>query len=385
MADFAQKASEGMKLNDDGSALDPATYLQVVKHKDPQSKQWRKAAREARGTANRATGRQPRCRLLRCDAAACCSLLCCCAAACYAATLPPAADALWRCSRAAVKAYGLKACGPTRGRAPRRVATTTRCAAGCACAPQNAPELYEKMMAGDGDVDALQTYLRYVKHTSEAQAAPPPPNPETPYDGQENVAVQMSMRVLTDEGEEKDIYQITPEETDEEKWHMPSAMRCAACQAVSFQAASAVGARLAGRYKDELVGTVTLEALQDTCSDVQMWTSQYGVMPTAAGFNTFNGTGIERARLPCSRARCCRARSTSELVAPPVPRVRELRPSVVVSWRVAADPTNVEFAADVMLTVKHSDTAGRKLADVCKSLSACTRMHARTHARTHSD
>jgi len=182
----------------------------------------------------------------------------------------------------------------------------------------------------EGDTDALQEYLRRSKLMREQKdqpAPPPPPNPETPYDNNENMEVQMSMRILTDEGEEKDLFQVTPKETDEEKWHMPRQMRCTACQAVAFQAASAVVRRLTTRYKDELVGTATLEALQETCNDADMWTREYGLMPTAGGFNVFNGTGITLGE-------------------------------------------GVEMLGqDVMLSVAHGAQSARKLQEVCMALT----------------
>ena len=76
---------------------------------------------------------------------------------------------------------------------------------------------------------------------------------------------------------------------------------------------------------DELVGIVTLDALQDLCHNPGRWTSEYGVMPTNSNYNIFNGTGI-------------------------------------------TFPVDAEFMQDVMLTSQHSEGAGRKLADVCKAL-----------------
>ena len=136
--------------------------------------------------------------------------------------------------------------------------------------------------------------------------------------------VHMSMRILTDEGEEKDLYQIMPEETDEEKWRMPKQMQCSACQAVAYQAAVAVDARLKRRHNDELIGIVTLEAIQELCSDVQHWTNAYGIQPTKAGYNVYEGDGVEM-------------------------------------------PKDDVFTKDdaVMTSKKHSDTAAKKLADVC--------------------
>ena len=130
-----------------------------------------------------------------------------------------------------------------------------------------------------------------------------------------------------DEGEEKDLYQVTSEETDEEKWRLPKEMRCGACQAVAYQAGTQTFERLARRYKDELVGTATLEALEWACDTANpVWTSEYGIMPTAAGYNVFNGTGI-------------------------------------VLSEAASFANN-----DVMLTSSHGSKSAEKLAVVCKTL-----------------
>ena len=40
-----------------------------------------------------------------------------------------------------------------------------------------------------------------------------PPPPPTPYDEVPGAKVGMSMRILTDEGEEKDIYQVSVQQT----------------------------------------------------------------------------------------------------------------------------------------------------------------------------
>ena len=163
---------------------------------------------------------------------------------------------------------------------------------------KNYRDVYDKIMPGGGaesDLEALQGFLRYEKSQREGQgdqggAPAQPPPPPTPYD---NVGdVQMSMRILTDEGEEKDLFQLMPKQSEEEKWTFPSYMQCAACEAVAFQAAKAVADRLAHKYKDDLVGTITLEALQDLCGDVQRWSSDYALVPTMKGVNTLKGPGI---------------------------------------------------------------------------------------------
>ena len=58
------------------------------------------------------------------------------------------------------------------------------------------------------------------------------------------------------------------------------------------QAATAVATRLEHRYKDDLVGIVTLEALQDICHNRELWMQTYGILPTMKNYNVFNGTGI---------------------------------------------------------------------------------------------
>ena len=192
---------------------------------------------------------------------------------------------------------------------------------------EHSREMHDKVV--DGDADALQEVLRATKRRRDEEesgaSTPPPSNPPTPYDTQENLKVGMSMRILTDEGEEKDLYQVMPEETEEEKWHMPREMRCTACQAVAHQAAKAVHARHQRRHRDELVGIVTLEALQDICANTAMWTQEYGLMPTNLGINVYNGSGIEL-------------------------------------------PDGAEFRDDVMISSQHSDKHGRSLGDVCKAL-----------------
>ena len=107
---------------------------------------------------------------------------------------------------------------------------------------------------------------------------------------------------------------------------MPRAMRCTACQAVSYQAALSVRATLAARYKDDLLGAITLEALQGLCASEGFWGKEYGLMPTASGYNVYNGTGVTL-------------------------------------------PEGADFVNnDVMMSVAHTDTQGKKLAAVCEAL-----------------
>ena len=86
-----------------------------------------------------------------------------------------------------------------------------------------------------GDHEELQEMLRSWKRARDPPPPPPPPPPATPYD---NVGqVDMSFRILTDEGEEKDLYMLKAERTDDERVMLPVHMRCDACQATSFQGA----------------------------------------------------------------------------------------------------------------------------------------------------
>merc|ERR1711871_1028371 len=74
---------------------------------------------------------------------------------------------------------------------------------------------------------------------------------------------------------------------------MPPYMQCPACQAVSFQAAKAVETAIKKKYNDELIGVVTIEALQDICHDVGFWSNNYGVVPTMNGENSIEGDGVK--------------------------------------------------------------------------------------------
>jgi hypothetical protein len=151
-------------------------------------------------------------------------------------------------------------------------------------------ELHARLIKGD--VEALQDFLRASKASAdmEQERERMPPPPPTPYDDIGKVG--MSMRILTDEGEEKDLYQLMADETDEEKWTFPPYMQCAACEAVAHQAALAVSKALRTKYDDDLVGTTTLEALETLCADKELWSTQYGIVPTGKGINAIKGDGI---------------------------------------------------------------------------------------------
>jgi len=142
-----------------------------------------------------------------------------------------------------------------------------------------------------GEPEALQYMLRDQKLRSEGKSpekeAPPPP--PTPYDdvGQ----VEMSFRILTDEGEEKDLYSLRAKQTEEEKWELPRHMWCSACEAVAHQGALAVSGALKAMYKGDLVGVTTLEAMQELCQS-GIFMQEYGVVPTKSGMNAFTGPGI---------------------------------------------------------------------------------------------
>uniref|UniRef100_A0A7S2J4X2 PDZ domain-containing protein n=1 Tax=Haptolina brevifila TaxID=156173 RepID=A0A7S2J4X2_9EUKA len=143
-----------------------------------------------------------------------------------------------------------------------------------------------------GEPEALQYMLKDAKMRAEGKApedtAPPPP--PTPYDDMGQV--EMSFRILTDEGEEKDLYSLRAKQTEEEKWELPRHMWCSACEAVAHQGALAVSAALKAMYKGDLVGVTSLEAMQDLCANGGVFTQEYGVVPTKSGMNAFRGPGI---------------------------------------------------------------------------------------------
>lgn len=157
---------------------------------------------------------------------------------------------------------------------------------------KDAPEVYEKLM--NDDVDALQGFLKQMRmqRDQEKLMEQMPPNPPTPYDDIGKVG--MSMRILTDEGEEKDLYQLAADETEEEKWTMPPYLLCPACQAVTFQAAKTIATALEKKYNDELPGVVTIDALQSLCRDGVFWAHNYGVVPTKSGQNYIEGDGVAK-------------------------------------------------------------------------------------------
>lgn len=145
----------------------------------------------------------------------------------------------------------------------------------------------------NGEAEALQFMLREQKLRSEGKTPEreePPPPPPTPYDdvGQ----VEMSFRILTDEGEEKDLYSLRAKQTEEEKWELPRHMWCSACEAVAYQGALAVSNALKSMYKGDLVGVTTLDAMQELCASEGVFTQEYGVIPTKSGVNAFRGPGI---------------------------------------------------------------------------------------------
>jgi len=143
-----------------------------------------------------------------------------------------------------------------------------------------------------GDTDALQGYLRYL-HKRKTEPEPlPPPNPTTPYD--DMAQVDMSMRILTDEGVEKDLFSIRPKEVEEEKWMMPLHLRCPACEAAAYQGALAIRTALAKRHHDDLVGVTTIEALQELCAAEGKWSQDYGLVPSSSGINQIEGPGVTK-------------------------------------------------------------------------------------------
>jgi len=188
-------------------------------------------------------------------------------------------------------------------------------------------ELREEILKGNPE--ALNRLLMNAKRQQNGQKpeAPPPmpPPPPTPYD--EKVHVQMSFRVLTDEGEEKDLYTLSPHHSEEEKWTLPSYLKCAACQASAHQGAVAVADALRKRYKDDLVGVTTLEAMQDLCDNAGKWTQDYGLQPTKTGVNAITGPGI-----------------------------------------TARQDELLDGNTDLMLQTQHSMDLGRKLGEACKEM-----------------
>mmetsp|Transcript_10146 Transcript_10146/g.26267 ORF Transcript_10146/g.26267 Transcript_10146/m.26267 type:complete len:524 (-) Transcript_10146:275-1846(-) len=192
-------------------------------------------------------------------------------------------------------------------------------------------ELREEILRGNPE--ALQQLLKSSKQQADGVVPPPPPpmppNPATPYDdiGQ----VGMSMRILTDEGEEKDLYSLQPkenhDETGRDKMVLPPHLRCAACQASAHQGALAVSDALRRRYKDDLVGLTALEAMEGLCDNAPKWTSDYGLQPTKTGVNTITGPGVTT-------------------------RQDDL----------------FDGQEDVMLQTQHSQEIGRKLADACREM-----------------
>lgn len=119
-----------------------------------------------------------------------------------------------------------------------------------------------------------------------------PPPPPTPYDEVPGAKVGMSMRILTDEGEEKDLYMLKAAETDDEKKFLPPHLRCGACQAVAYQGAVRIERALLRRKLDELVSIVATEAVQELCGNQSFWTGDYGLVPTKRGVNSLKGPGI---------------------------------------------------------------------------------------------
>ena len=160
---------------------------------------------------------------------------------------------------------------------------------------KNDPEAY-KGIVDRKDPEALQSYLRQMTLHREQQKMmdEAPPNP------------------------------LAAEETEEEQWTMPPYMLCPACEASSFQAAKAVAHALATKYNDELTDVVAIDAMQELCRNVGLFTEKYGVTPTSTGQNYIEGEGVTNTE------------------------------------------TSLEGAGDLMLANMHSDKWGRKLAESCQ-------------------
>jgi len=141
------------------------------------------------------------------------------------------------------------------------------------------------------DTEGLQESLReQFMSEMRAKMPPPPPPPSTPYDDVGQVG--MSFRILTDEGEEKDLYTLQADPTDDEKAFLALHMRCPACHAIAHQTEAALNKALAAQKKDDILSLLALETLQEMCGNQSLWTSGYGVQPTKRGENMLFGDGI---------------------------------------------------------------------------------------------
>ena len=119
-----------------------------------------------------------------------------------------------------------------------------------------------------------------------------------------NADVMATMTMLTEDGEEKELHQVQPRQTEEEVGSaaMPDYMKCAACGGVAHQFTSAIAATLAAREagtisnagtKPEPLAAELLDALQDgVCRNMSLWTHEYGVQPGVRGTNVLVGPGI---------------------------------------------------------------------------------------------
>ena len=104
-------------------------------------------------------------------------------------------------------------------------------------------QLKERILKGEPE--GLQQMLRGQRARDEAQKAADeaPPPPPTPYD--EMGQVDMSFRILTDEGEEKDLYSLRPKMVEEERWQLPVTRCIRACvRAVQCSAVRACSSRV---------------------------------------------------------------------------------------------------------------------------------------------
>ena len=159
------------------------------------------------------------------------------------------------------------------------------------------PEEDQKAILG-GDTEKLSEMLRHAKRKQNGETMPepppPPPNPVTPYDDVGDVG--MSFRILTDEGEEKDLYSLAPKQSDEEKHILPPHLKCQACQASAHQGALAMAEALRTRYKEDLVSVTALDAMTSLCDNAGKWTADYGLQPGKKGVNLLQGPGITARR-----------------------------------------------------------------------------------------
>ena len=116
-------------------------------------------------------------------------------------------------------------------------------------------------------------------------------------DGQKrygSVETPSTIKVKGADGEEATVDVIQPRLSDEEVQSsvLPSHMLCAACQGVAFQFAESIATTVNLPTKGEPMSGCILDALQQVCKNVTMWTDLYGLEPGLDGNNVLVGPGI---------------------------------------------------------------------------------------------